>query len=107
MALNYKSLDDAIDTVISALEWIRENAVIPEPDDWEDYKKEELLHDAQEEAKEVVITIEDVRPVLAEISRSGKTAQVKELLKKYGANKLSEVNPDDFKLLLNDTEALK
>lgn len=78
----------------------------PEFDDWEDYKQEELFHDAALEEKEQPITIEDVRPVLAEISRSGKTALVKELLKKYGANKLSEVKPENLKALLKDAEAI-
>lgn len=106
MALEFKDLNSAIDTAISALEWIRDHASIPEFDDWEDYKQEELFHDAALEEKEQPITIEDVRPVLAEISRSGKTALVKELLKKYGANKLSEVKPENLKALLKDAEAI-
>lgn len=82
MALRFNNLDDAIDTAINALEWIRENATIPERDDWEEFKKEELARDAALEEKEKLITIEDVRPVLADISRNGHTADVKELLKK-------------------------
>ena len=38
MALRFNNLDDAIDTAINALEWIRENATIPERDDWEVFK---------------------------------------------------------------------
>ena len=42
------------------------------------------------------IKLEDVRTVLAEISRSGKTAQMKELLGRFGASKLSDVKPEDY-----------
>ena len=107
MALRFNNLDDAIDTAINALEWIRENATIPERDDWEEYKKEELARDAALEEKEKLITIEDVRAVLADISRNGHTADVKELLKKYGANKLSEVKSEDLTALLKDAEVFK
>ncbi len=44
--------------------------------------------------------LEDVRKILTEKSRAGFTAEVKELLKKHGANKLSEVNPDDYEALI-------
>jgi len=53
------------------------------------------------------ITLEEVRKELAEISRDGKTAEVRELLKKYGAKKLSEVNPDNYQALLDEAEVLK
>lgn len=53
------------------------------------------------------ITLEEVRAVLADISRDGKTAEVRALLKKYGASKLSEINPDNYEALLQDAEVLK
>ena len=43
---------------------------------------------------------------MAQLSRDGKTAQVKALIQKYGANKLSEVNPDDYEALLLDAEVI-
>lgn len=49
----------------------------------------------------------DVRAVLAEISQSGHTAEVKKLLQKYGSKKLSEVNPEDYAKLMEDAEVLK
>ena len=45
---------------------------------------------------------EEVRKVLAEMSKRGKTAEVKALLEKYGASKLSEVNPKDYAELLKE-----
>lgn len=35
------------------------------------------------------LTLEEVRAVLADKSRAGHTAEIRELLKKYGASKLS------------------
>ena len=48
------------------------------------------------------IKMEEVRKVLAEMSKSGKTAEVKALLNKYGAEKLSDVNPKDYAELLKE-----
>ena len=51
-------------------------------------------------------TLEDVRKVLTEKSRNGKTGEVKALLRKHGSNRLSEVNPDDYEDLLKEAEGL-
>lgn len=53
---------------------------------------------AEKPAKEPeeVITIEQVRAVLAEKSQAGFTAQVKALLESFDANKLSAVKPEDY-----------
>lgn len=52
------------------------------------------------------ISIEQVRAVLADKSRSGKTVAVRELLKKFGAAKLSEIDPARYAELLPEAEAL-
>lgn len=59
---------------------------------------------AEPEAKP--LTLEEVRAVLAEKSRAGHTAEVKELLNKHGADKLSEINPSEYAALLADAEVL-
>jgi hypothetical protein len=56
--------------------------------------------------QEVSISIEEVRSVLAEKSRDGKTKEIKALLLKYDADKLSSVKPEDYSNLLKDAEAL-
>ena len=53
------------------------------------------------------ITIEQVRAVMAEKSQAGLTSKVKELLEKYGANKLSAINPDDYAALMDEAAQLK
>ncbi len=53
------------------------------------------------------ISLEDVRAVLADKSRLGFTAKIKEMLKSFGANKLSDVSPSDYDELLNLAKELK
>jgi len=55
---------------------------------------------------EPVLTLEAVRAVLANKSRAGFTAQIRSLLQKYGADKLSGVDPANYKALLTDAEGL-
>ncbi len=56
--------------------------------------------------KEPPLTLETVRAVLADKSRNGHTAEVRSLLQKYGASKLSEIDPANYKALLADAEVL-
>jgi hypothetical protein len=55
---------------------------------------------------EPVLAFEDVRAILADKSREGFTAQIRDLLQKYGAKKLSEVDPAHYKALIADVEGL-
>lgn len=55
---------------------------------------------------ERTLTLEAVRAVLADKSRNGHTAQIRSLLQKYGATKLSEVDPVNYKALLAEAEVL-
>ena len=52
------------------------------------------------------LKLEDVRAVLAEKSRAGHTAEVRALLKKYGAAKLSEIDPTNYEALMKDAEVI-
>lgn len=52
------------------------------------------------------LTLEDVRAVLAEKSRNGFTKEIKEILEKHGANKLSEVDPKEYSQLLKEVEVI-
>ncbi len=49
----------------------------------------------------VPITFEEVRTRLAELSRDGKTAQVRELITKFGATKLSEVDKKHYPAIMD------
>lgn len=58
-------------------------------------------------AAEPALKLEDVRAVLAEKSRAGHTAKIRSLLQKYGANRLSQLDPSYYKSLLAEAEVLK
>lgn len=51
-------------------------------------------------------TLEQVRAVLADKSRAGHTAEVRTLLQKYGADRLSQTDPANYEALLRDAEGL-
>ena len=52
------------------------------------------------------LTLEDVRSVLAQKSVEGHTAGVQALIRKYGADRLSQVNPARYAELLHEAEVL-
>ena len=68
--------------------------------------KEAVVEKGATEEK-VAIKLEDVRAVLADISRSGKTAEMKALLAKFGASKLSDIDPVKYADLLAEAEAVR
>ena len=59
------------------------------------------------ETKTKPVSLEQVRAVLADKSQQGLTAEVRTLLEKYGAPKLSQIDPAHFSALLADAETLK
>lgn len=78
----------------------------------EDAKKTESNTKAAEEApakepkKEKILSLEDVRAVMADKSRKGYTAEVKALLTKRGVRKLSDVDAKDYAALLAEVEVI-
>ena len=68
-----------------------------------DWLEERFSGDSVPES-EPAPTLEDVRAVLAEASRNGHTAEIRALLEKYGAAKLSAIDPSHYVELLKDAE---
>lgn len=52
------------------------------------------------------ISIEEVRSVLAEKSQAGKGPEIRALIEKYGADRLTDLEPSCYEALLNEVEAL-
>ena len=52
------------------------------------------------------VAIEDVRAVMAQKTQEGKSKEIKDLLQKYGAVKLSAVNPAHYPALLKEAKVL-
>lgn len=53
------------------------------------------------------VSLEQVRAVLAKLSQMGKTADVKKLIVKHGAQKLSDVPESEYESLLHEAEGIK
>lgn len=56
--------------------------------------------------EEPTYTLVQVREKLAALSRSGKQAQVKALIEKFGAAKLSDIKEEDYAALMAEAEGL-
>lgn len=78
---------------------------------------EEIYNPEKDESKEAAsteqptpetrtVTFVELRSRLAEISRAGHTAEIKELIARFGAEKLSDVKEADYAALLAEAEGL-
>ncbi|MCW6701278.1 hypothetical protein NH288_04180 [Anaerococcus sp. NML200537] len=67
---------------------------------------EEVPKEEKVKQEKKIYEIEDVRKILADKSRLGHTAKIRELLEKYGAKKLSEIDSGNYKDLVADVEKL-
>lgn len=89
VASNLRKLADSVQAVSNGI-----------PDDEPDQP-------AQQPEKKTAVTLEQIRAVLADKSHDGFTDEVRALLEKHGAKKLSEINPENYAALLADAEKLK
>ena len=67
-------------------------------------KVQEHNTDSAETQKQ--LTLEEVRAVCAEKSRAGFTAEVKAIITKHGADKLSAIKPEEYAAVLAEVEVL-
>ena len=83
-------------------------AAISDAADWltKLFGEEPQASDAPASPPKPELTLEQVRAVLADKSRQGHTAEIRTLLQKYGASKLSGIDPANYKALLADAEVL-
>ena len=92
--VNLRSLADSIEAVAN---------VMTENEKPTDESQEAV--ETENPAKPTV-TLEQVRAVLAEKSHDGFTAEIRTLLQKHGADKLSLIDPSKYESLMKDAEAL-
>lgn len=64
----------------------------------------EKVETSKPEVKE--ITLQEVRGTLVRISKNGKQEQVKALIKKFGATKLTEIPKEKYGELLSETNSI-
>lgn len=93
MTMTIEELRSAAVAINEAVIWLTEQ-----------FSSNESLQEATPAEPE--LTLEAVRAVLADKSRAGFTAQIRSLLQKYGADKLSAIDPINYIALLTDAEGL-
>lgn len=102
MAMTIEDLRNAAAAITDAANWLAQqfsaDAVNEQPTNG-------ITAKAASKAK-LALTLEQVRAVLADKSRAGHTAEVRELLKKYGGSRLSQIAPANYEALLRDAEVL-
>ena len=95
MSQNIEELRSAAAAISDAADWLTRM-----------FSEQPQAEDTPASPPEPELTLEQVRAVLADKSRKGHTAEVRALLQKYGAKKLSGVDPANYKALLADAEVL-
>lgn len=99
MAMTIEELRSAAAAISDAANWLAQQ--------FSDNADEAPSQEAETKPEpKPALTLEQVRAVLAEKSRAGHTAAVRELLLKYGASKLSQIDPANYEALLRDAEVL-
>lgn len=98
-----RNLADSLREMALALE---DNAPAPDTQGMEETSSEGLLSEAEATRPVDTIPLEKVRAALAVKSQDGFGAEIRDLLRKYGADKLSAVDPAHFPALLADAEAI-
>ena len=66
-------------------------------------EKQETVAEVQQESP---ATLEGIRALMAQKTQEGKSKEIKELLQKYGAVKLSAVKPEDYPALMQEAQVL-
>lgn len=89
---------DSMDALVKSIRHFAENMCLPAP--------VEKCEEATPPVSVKAVTLEEVRGMLASKSAAGKNAEVKALIKKYGADKLSAIDPAVYADLLHDAEVL-
>jgi len=103
---------NALTKAVSALtekitsEYLNTFETIYDPEKDEPQAAEEPKKQPTPKQEEATVTFVQLRSRLSEISRSGKTAEVKELIAKYGASKLSDIAESDYAAVLAEAEGL-
>mgnify|MGYP003321875923 FL=1 len=103
---------NALTKAVSALtekitkEYLDTFEVLYDPEKDEPQAAEAPKEQPAPEQKAETVTFVKLRSRLSEISRSGKTAEVKELITKYGASKLSDIAESDYAAVLAEAEGL-
>lgn len=95
-----RSLADSIQAVCDAME------SDGQPDTPEAKEEPQKKAPKAEAKKTPEITLEKARGVLADKSRDGHTAEVRAIIQKFGADRLSDVDPKNYASIIKEAEVL-
>ena len=84
----------------------KEKAVKAQPSATEKAQKQVQSESVAEVQQEQPATLEGIRALMAQKTQEGKSKEIKELLQKYGAAKLSAVKPEDYPALMQEAQVL-
>ena len=84
----------------------KEKAVKAQPSATEKAQKQAQQESVAEVQQESPATLEGIRALMAQKTQEGKSKEIKELLQKYGAAKLSAVKPEDYPALMQEAQVL-
>ena len=98
-----RSLADSLQAVADAVVKNGQEQPAQKPEKKSAAKK---VEPSMEKPESKPLTLEQVRAALAEKSRAGHTSEVKALLIKHGADKLSDIDPAEYPALLAEAEVL-
>ncbi|MEG2647901.1 MAG: DNA ligase [Anaerovoracaceae bacterium] len=99
MAMTIEELRNAATAIADAADWLAKQFSV-------EVEKQPTEEAAAKPEPQPQLTLEQVRAVLADKSRAGHTSAVRELLLKYGASKLSQIDPVNYEALLGEAEVL-
>ena len=68
--------------------------------------RDEQDHASQQPQEERRIALEDIRAVLLEKRKAGFRDEIKALLLRHGAERLTDINPNEYPAMLQEAEAL-
>ncbi len=100
MAMTIEELRNAAAAINDAANWLAQQFSSDVQQ-----QRENVAANTEKKAKPA-LTLEEVRAVMDDKSRAGHTAEIRELLKKYGASKLSLVDTKHYESMLREAEVL-
>lgn len=92
VAEDLRSLSDSVQAVCKAI--------------MEGLSEETKVNALLEKKAEQAISLEKVRGILASKSQAGYSAEVRAIVSKYGASRLSDIDPKDYPAVLKDAEEI-
>lgn len=100
------SIDAALGEKAGPEEKTAEDKAVAKTTEQEEKKETGQAEMEEEKAVEPKYTLADVRKVLAAKSGAGYTDDVRELLKRHGASRLSAVDESDYPALMKEAEEI-